>query len=725
MPPGDRFDEEHGEPTRVTALGNSASGCATQPAQATGVPLLRTRPGFQATPSAVRSPLITERFALQAAQHPGATALVFAGERLSYAELEERSSRLARYLIAQGAGPESIVAIALERSIEMVVAILATLKSGAAYLPLDPDYPAERLSYMLADSRAGWLLSSHALQRRWPSLAPHAQTLLLDDPELAARIAQRSPAPVGPAERTGPLRADHLAYVIYTSGSTGMPKGVAVTHRNLARLLSQTEHWFDPGPQDAWTLFHSFAFDFSVWELWGALAYGGRLVIVPEALRRSPSEFIDLMVRERVSVLNQTPSAFYALLQSLDDEGRMPDLALRTVIFGGEALDPGRLARWYALGGRAQLINMYGITETTVHVTYQPYTEDLARDARSSLIGQPIPDLRCHVLDRYLKPVPIGVWGELYVAGAGLARGYLNRPGLSAQRFIACPFGAPGERMYRSGDLARWTAQGILECGGRADEQVKLRGFRVEPGEITAALCSIEGIAQAAVALRPIAGENRLVAYLTARAPGSLPGAKALREQLARALPDHMIPAAFVVLEALPLTANGKLDRRALPAPDLSGGPAYVAPATETEALLCRLFGELTGVARVSAEDDFFSLGGHSLLAVRLCSRLRRESGLTLPLRALFTHPTPRRCAAILSKTHRGTRFDSALVPLQSAGTKPAFFCVHGIGDGVAYFRPLAHAMGQERPFIALCSVPEDDHSETVEQMAARYLAAI
>ncbi|MFD3615450.1 amino acid adenylation domain-containing protein, partial [Streptomyces sp. NPDC058676] len=480
---------------------------------------------------------LPELFARQVARTPDATAVVHDGTRLTYAELDARASRLARLLAARGAGPEKLVALALPRTPELVVAVLAVLKTGAAHVPLDPAYPAERLAFMLADAAPVLLLTTEATA---PGLPATKVPLVL----LGEEPPEDAPLPVPH------LTGDHLAYVIYTSGSTGRPKGVAVPHRNVIRLFESTRHWFDFGPDDVWTLFHSYAFDFSVWELWGALLHGGTLVVVPFSVSREPEEFLRLLARERVTVLNQTPSAFGELLRV----GVPDDSALRYVVFGGEALDPDRVVEWFTRHRQdgPVLVNMYGITETTVHVTGQPLT---AGDVTG--IGRPIPDLRAYVLDAGLRLAPPGATGELHVAGAGLARGYLGRPALTAGRFVADPFGAPGERMYRTGDLARWSADGELEYAGRADDQVKIRGFRVELGEVEAALAAHPDVAQVAV----IAREGRLVGYVVAGDPSCGVGPAALRQHAALSLPDHMVPSAVVVLDRMPLTANGKLDR--------------------------------------------------------------------------------------------------------------------------------------------------------------------
>ncbi|WP_286878477.1 non-ribosomal peptide synthetase, partial [Delftia sp. 67-8] len=430
------------------------------------------------------------------------------------------------------------------------------------------------------------------------------------------------------------VNPDSLAYVIYTSGSTGRPKGAQLSHRNVARLLDATDAWFGFGPDDVWTLFHSYAFDFSVWEIFGALCTGGRLVVVPYWVSRSPQDFLALLRAECVTVLNQTPSAFGQLVHAVEqDEEGGSGLALRQVIFGGEALEPESLRPWFDRFGdeSPQLINMYGITETTVHVTYRQITKaDL--DGGRSPVGVAIPDLGLYVLDGSLNLLPQGVAGELYVAGEGLARGYLNRQGLTAERFVANPFSETGERLYRTGDLVRWSAQGELEYLGRADQQVKIRGFRIELGEVQSQLLAQPEVREAVVLAKEGA---RLIAYVSLR---DAVEESQIKQRLGHALPDYMVPSAIVVLDALPLTANGKVDRKALPEPEMASAQEYEAPQGELEETLAKIWAEVLGVERVGRQDGFFELGGHSLLALGLLERVRAQ-GLRVQVRTLFQHP--------------------------------------------------------------------------------------
>ncbi|MBI0329292.1 non-ribosomal peptide synthase/polyketide synthase [Burkholderia plantarii] len=595
---------------------------------------------------------IHARFEAQVERAPDAIAVVHEGERLTYGELNARANRLAHYLIARGVRPDDRVAICVERGLALVVGVLGVLKAGAGYVPMDPAYPAARLSHMLGDSAPAALLAQ-ASSRAAPG-AHAVDTIDLDDAALSAMPADNPRLPE--------LGSHHLAYVIYTSGSTGQPKGVMIEHRNVPRLFSATAPWFGFGAQDVWTLFHSFAFDFSVWEIWGALLHGGRLVVVPTLVGRSPQAFYRLLCDEGVTVLNQTPSAFQQLIAAQGECALAH--RLRQVVFGGEALEPGMLQPWFARERNAgtQLVNMYGITETTVHVTYRALQADDARRTGRSPIGVPIPDLRLYVLDRHGEPVPVGVAGEMYVGGAGVARGYLNRAALTAERFVRDPFdGAPDARMYRTGDLARWLADGTLDYLGRNDDQVKIRGFRIELGEIEARLGGVAGVQAAAVLAREdvsgLSNDKRLVGYYT----GEPQQAEVLRAALQASLPEYMVPAAFVHLDALPLTANGKLDRRALPAPeaDAFASRAYEAPRNEAEHTLARIWQELLGVERVGRSDHFFELGGHSLLAVKLIERMR-QAGLSADVRVLFGQPT---LAALASAAVARSRSVEVVVP--------------------------------------------------------------
>ncbi|MBK1783697.1 non-ribosomal peptide synthetase, partial [Prauserella cavernicola] len=594
---------------------------------------------------APEGPTVPARIAAHVAATPGAIAVSDGETALTYAELDERSARVAATLAARGVGREDLVAVVLPRGADTIVALLGVLRAGAAYVPIDPAYPAERIGLTLDDARPVTILTDSATERVLP---PQPDRLLVD------RLT-------GTDEHRGEPAPGDAAYIIYTSGSTGRPKGVVVTHHNVSRLLDTTRELFHFGPDDVWSWFHSYAFDFSVWEIWGALCHGGRLVVVPQTVTRSPRELLALLTAERVTVLNQTPSAFAALCQADEDREDEPGakLALRYVVFGGEALDERRLAGWFDRHPDTApvLVNMYGITETTVHVTHTELRA--AGGADTAGIGVALPDLRVHVLDHALRPVPPGAVGEIHVGGPGVARGYLGSAALTAQRFVADPFGPPGSVLYRSGDRARPRADGTLDYLGRADHQVQIRGFRVEPGEVRAALTAHPAVTSAEVLARPGPdGDTRLLAYVVLDGSPEPP----LHDHLAARLPAHLVPSAIVEVAEFPLTPHGKLDVAALPEP--SARSAGRDPRGPAEELVAAAVADVLGIDSVGADDDFFALGGHSLLAIRLASRLRSRLGVDVSVRAIFEHPT---VAALATLT--GTA--SAARPALVAGVRP------------------------------------------------------
>ena len=573
---------------------------------------------------------IHERFERQAAATPDGIAVSFEGERLTYRELNERANRLAHQLRALGVGPEVLVGLSLDRGLDLVIGILGILKAGGAYLPLDPSYPRERLRFMIEDAKPAVILTPEGL-----STTDYTDQSRGSDPDLIRGSDPR-----------------HPCYIIYTSGSTGQPKGVAVSHANVVRLFDATHKWFEFDERDVWTLFHSCAFDFSVWELWGALLYGGRVVVVPFAVSRDPLAFYELLRQQRVTVLNQTPSAFWQLSQAEEDllkrdSDVQEELALRLIIFGGEAHELQKLKSWLDRHGdeRPQLVNMYGITETTVHVTYRPITCDDLSAGRGSMIGSALPDLQLYLLDADLRSLSGDAEGEIYVGGAGVARGYLNRPDLTAERFGPDPFSRePGGRLYRTGDRARRLLEDDLEYRGRVDDQVKIRGFRIEPAEVNAPLAQHPAIRESVVLAREDArGEKRLVAYCVCNGLARVTSGD-LREFLKDQLPVHMIPSAFVFLEILPMTPNGKVDRKLLPEPDWTErelAAAFIAPRTNVEELLADVWAETLGVRRVGIDDNYFALGGDSILSIRTRAGVL-ERGFDFSLQQLFEHPTIR-----------------------------------------------------------------------------------
>ncbi|HTM86056.1 MAG TPA: amino acid adenylation domain-containing protein, partial [Mycobacterium sp.] len=581
---------DEAELTRLDGWGNRAVLTAPAPASASGsVPAL---------------------FAAQAADTPDAVALVCGEQSWTYREVDDAANRLAHLLAGRGVGPGERVAVLFNRSAEAIVAILAVMKAGAAYLPIDPALPAARVEFMLTDAAPIAAITTAGLVERFDGF--DVMVIDVDDPAIAS---QPSTAPPGPAP-------DDIAHIVYTSGTTGVPKGVAVTQRNVTQLFDSLQIGLPLEPGQVWTQFHSYAFDFSVWEIWGALLSGGRLVVVPESVARSPQEFHALLVREQVTVLTQTPSA----VGVLPTEG----LDAAALVIGAEPCPPELVDRWAP--GRV-MVNVYGPTETTMWLCK---SAPLAAGSGAPPIGSPTAWAAFFVLDAWLRPVPAGVVGELYLAGRGVGVGYWRRPGLTASRFMACPFGQPGTRMYRTGDLVRWRADGQLDYFGRADEQVKIRGYRIELGEIQSALTALAGVEQAAVITREDRpGDKRLVGYIT----GTADPAQA-RSVLAQQLPTYMVPAAVMVVDALPVTVNGKLDTRALPAPDYQDTGKYRAPTSAVEDILAGIYARVLGVERVGVDDSFFDLGGDSLSTMRLISAVNTSLDTDLAVRTVFEAPT-------------------------------------------------------------------------------------
>jgi amino acid adenylation domain-containing protein len=585
---------------------------------------------------------IHEIFEAQADRTPDKLAVVLGSQRLTYRELDQRANQLAHFLRNEGVRPDVLVGICVDRSVELVVGLLGILKAGGTYVPIDPQYPRERRAFMLQDSNSPIILTEDALAR--DLVVPNTKMVLLDNdwPTISREPVTNPRVAVQP---------EQLAYVIYTSGSTGTPKGTLISHRNVVRLFEATQPWFGFTERDVWTLFHSCAFDFSVWELWGALFHGGRLVVVPFDVSRTPETFYRLLCDEGVTVLNQTPSAFRQLIRAEEHATARGDLQLRYVIFGGEALDLKSLKPWFDRHGdaRPQLVNMYGITETTVHVTYRPLS--IADLDATSVIGVPIPDLQLYLLDEERRPVPTGEPGEIYVGGAGVARGYLNRPELTAQKFITDPFAVAdaGKRLYRSGDLGRHLPNGDLEYLGRIDQQVKIRGFRIELGEIAATLNLYSGIRESVVVVTETPpGEKALVAYVVKR-PDADVQIPALRQTLRQRLPEYMIPAAVMFIDSLPLTVNGKLDVKALPAVDVgSSAPMIAAPAegTALERDIAGIWREVLRIPTPGLDQNFFDVGGNSIHVADVHSRLEKLLDRRFSITELFAHSTIRALAA-------------------------------------------------------------------------------
>jgi amino acid adenylation domain-containing protein len=591
---------------------------------------------------------IHRRFERQAAQTPETVALVDAEpgqprQTSTYHALNARANQLARHLRTLGVGPEVPVGMCVTRSTAMLIGMLGILKAGGAYVPIDPAYPPDRQAFMLADTQTPVLLTERALLDTLPSTQARVVCLDADWPTIAAHAD---------SNLDGGARGDCLAYIIYTSGSTGRPKGVEIAHQGVINLVEATRPVFNFNARDVWTVFHSYAFDFSVWEIWTPLLCGGRLVIVPQAVTQSPTAFLELLRSEGVTVVNQTPSALQRLVDLYDTAD---PLSLRLICCGGEAL-PRALAQ-KLLAWDIPLWNFYGPTESTVWAACGQVT--VPGDTPTLPVGRPLGNIRLYVLDKYMNPVPVGVPGELYIGGVGLARGYFSRPQLTAEKFVPNPFSAVlGARLYKTGDAARYLEDGSIEFLQRLDNQVKIRGFRVELGEIESALARHPAVREAVVIIHPgNDGDHRLIAYWTAVHPtNDYPTTSELHDFLRQRLPAYMIPGAFVHLDALPLTPNGKIDRQRLPAPDTTRPTlttAYVPPRTETEYSLARIWANVLQVAQVGIYDNFFELGGDSILSLQIIAEAR-EAGLHITVQQLFEYQTIAALTAVAapSPTH-------------------------------------------------------------------------
>jgi amino acid adenylation domain-containing protein len=752
-----------------------------------------------------------ELFATQAARTPDAVAIVYEGsgvggqgsgvetarravcipEQLTYRELNARANQLAHHLRAQGVGPETLVGLCIARSVELVVGLLGILKAGAAYLPLDPTYPPERLAFMLDDAQVAMVLVVGTKDERRTTNGE------VGEPPFVFRLSSSVTAPVidlsaaAPAitqqpttNPTSGVTPDNLAYVIYTSGSLGQPKGVAVTHRGLVNYSVAATERFAIQADDRVLQFASISFDTAAEELYPTLTCGATLVLRTDAFLGTAAQVLAACQALALTVLDLPTAYWHQLTAEIASRQLTLPAALRLLIIGGEAALPDALMRWQAsAGARLRLLNTYGPTEATVAATaWEAPDQGTLADPHHVPIGRPVANTQAYVLDAAMQPVPLGVAGELYLGGVGLARGYLGRPDATAERFVPNPFAGvsgigyrvsggkvpdtrypiPATRLYKTGDRARYRADGTLEFLGRVDQQVKIRGFRVEPGEIETVLQQHPALRTVAVVARDAApGDTRLVAYVVegsgVRGQGSgsedkqtsrqadkqeptvtlSPGHLAtlsliteLRAFLAERLPEYLVPAAFVLLDALPLTPTGKVDRQALPAPDWSRhahADSYVAPRTPTEATVAGLAAQVLSVARVGLHDNFFTLGGHSLLIVRLLARIEQQFGQRIALAALFQQPTVAHLAALL-RQRGGALTHTPLAGLQPVGTQPPFFCVHPGAGNVLCYVELAHSLGTARPFYGLQAAGLDDDQpprSTIEEMASAYLAAL
>lgn len=649
----------------------------------------------------------------QAARTPEAVALTSTGRNLTYRELNQRANQLAWYLRKSGVGPDVLVGFCLNRSWEMIVAMLGILKAGGAYVPLDPGYPAERLKFMVADTRTPVILTEIDLRPNLPWEG--TRTICLDDqwPDIARESSDNPPPNVG---------WENLAYVMYTSGSTGTPKGVAVRHRGVMRLVLGGDY-VSLGPDKTFLQHSPVSFDASTFEIWAPLLHGGRCVLYP-GRRTDVAELGRLIRAERVNVLWLTSALFNYIM----DEA--PDILspVAQLLVGGEALSVAHVRRALERLPATQLINGYGPTESTTFTCCHAIPRELPADCRSIPLGRPIANTQVYVLDRSMTPVPAGVVGELWIGGDGLAQGYWNRPELTAEQFVPHPW-ETGAQLYRSGDLVRIRSDGNLEFLGRDDEQVKVRGYRIELGEIESVLGRHAGVKECVVAAKDDGNGGRQLVGYVAPLPGQELGGAELRAHLEGKLPEYMVPSAFVILDKLPLTPNGKVDRRELPLPtgDRQGGSELVAPRDELELLLVKTWEQVLGRQPIGIRDNFFELGGHSLLAVKLFSKIEKSTGTHLPLATLFQHPTVEQLAAVMRQQGRAPTWAS-LVPIQPGGSRPPLFCVHGAGGNVFFLRDLAGRLGSDQPFYGIQARglnAVDPPFDRVQDMAEHYLAEV
>lgn len=644
---------------------------------------------------------IVDLFLSQVDKTPENVAVVFEDKKITYRELDELSNQLANYIInSHGVTKNDLVSVMFERSEWIIICFLGILKSGAAYVPIDPNYPVQRKDYIQNDSQCKITID---------------RNILNDFISNIDRLSSKAPNNVE-------LSPDNLCYIIYTSGTTGNPKGVMIEHLNVVRLFFNESPIFDFNQNDVWCMFHSFCFDFSVWEMYGALLFGGKLIIVPELTAKDTTEFMSLIENTGVTVLNQTPSAFINLMEIANN--RKTNLNLRYIIFGGEALLPKCLEKWYHQYPTIQFINMYGITETTVHVTYKKI-EKIDIDNNISNIGKCIPTLSAYILNEFKMPQPIGVIGELFVSGSGLAKGYLNRPELTAEKFVPNPFAAD-ELMYSSGDLVRWLPSGDIEYIGRKDDQVKIRGHRIELGEIESKLMSIEGIKTAVV----LAKIDILVAFIVVdfEITEELNPITLWRKELALQLPSYMMPNIFHILEKIPTTSNGKVDKKLLLEykSTAENTKKYTAPRTEEEEIVASIWKECLNIKKIDIFSDFFEMGGHSINAIKIIIEIEKRTGKKISLPTLFENSTIEKFAKLLSTSEEF--FSDCLVPLKPNGNKTPLFMVHGGGLNVLSFVNMSKHFDEDQPFYGLQGVgPKgyDDWYESVEAMAAHYIDAI
>ena len=635
---------------------------------------------------------VHELVATQAERTPNATAVIQGSRQLTFKELNERANQLADYLRKKAVGQDVPVGICLPRSLELTVALLGVMKAGAACMPLDPDYPAERLAYMLEDSQAPVLLTQSGLLTQLGNAKPEVIEFK-SDWKILENCSKQNPAAADP---------EGLAYVIYTSGSTGKPRGVLLTHGGLVNHHCAAIPLYDLRPTDRTLQFSSISFDIAVEEIFPTWIAGGAVVLRTPDMPLAAGDFLRWAEEQNVTVLDLPTAYWHELARELGESGVSLPKTLRLVIVGGEKASASAYATWLQCGGsRVRWVNTYGPTETSIIVSsYEPKASEPIPD--NLPIGRPVANTRLYILDEHLKPVRVGAPGELHIGGPGVARGYLRRPELTSQKFIADPFSKnPADRLYKTGDLVRWLPDGNIEFLGRTDFQVKIRGFRVEPGEIENILEKHPAVAGAVVVARELEGEKRLAAYIVPSQ--EKPSESELRSYVKKHLPEYMIPADFVFLESFPLTPNGKVDRRALPVPEtraVEADESFVAPRDEAETRMVRIWEEVLRKKPIGIRDNFFELGGHSLSAVRLTQRVEKEFGTKLLLTVLLEAPTVEQLTALVQGKNSGAR--SSIIALQPEGAKPAFYFVHGMGGSVLRFRDLARNIPRDQPFYGI-----------------------
>jgi amino acid adenylation domain-containing protein len=655
-----------------------------------------------------------------AQSRPEQVAVAGASQRLTYHEFNARANQLAHYLRGHGAGRDQRIAICLNSSPDFAITVLAILKSGGACVPLDPNYPTDRLKYMLDDVQARMVITGEGRLRTGVPQGCEA-ILLTDAADVIASQPQTNP--------DNDVTPEDIAYVIYTSGSTGKPRGVLLTHAGLANYNVNAARMYAITPQDRVLQFCSISFDIAIEEMFITWLSGATLVLKSEDVPLAVPDFLKWTERQGITVLDLPTAYWHEWVHEFSQLENVVPAGLRLVIVGGEKPSSQAYAKWVNSAAKdVRWINTYGPTETSICATaFEPKFESGAAIPENIPIGRPLANVRVYLLDSDLNPVPVGVAAELHVGGAGVARGYLNRPELTAQKFIPDPFSSePEAQLYKTGDRARYLPSGDIEFLGRMDDQIKIRGFRVEPGEIESLLNKYPGIRDAAVvAKEDAAGGKQLAAYFTVT-PGSKPDVTELRRFLQEQLPEYMVPSAFVALSAMPLTPNGKIDRRKLPAPQFESSSVTFAIATDPlQAQLLAIWEDVLGKRPIGIHDNFFELGGHSLTAARLMHRVGQRWGRTLPLAMLFHAPTIEQLAGVLSQDEWSQHW-SSLVPIQSSGVQPAFFCIHGVGGNVVGFNRLGRHMAPDYPFYGLQSQGLDGESPcltSIEAMAAHYIS--